>query len=38
MPTRRIDVRIGARAVPVGELIFEADGTRETAAFTYHES
>ena len=25
-------------AVPVGELIFEADGTRETAAFTYHES
>jgi serine/threonine-protein kinase HipA len=38
MLTRRIDVRIGARAVPVGELIFEADGTRETSAFTYHDS
>jgi len=38
IPTRRIDVGIGARAVPVGELIFEADGICEASAFTYHES
>lgn len=38
MAARRIDVRIGARAVPVGELIVEADQGRETSVFTYHES
>lgn len=38
MAARRIDVRIGARAVPVGEIIVEADQGRETSVFTYHES
>jgi len=38
MAARRIDVRIGARAVPVGELIVEAGRGRETSVFTYHES
>lgn len=34
---RRVDVRIGARAVPVGELIVENGGARETSIFTYHD-
>jgi serine/threonine-protein kinase HipA len=34
----KIDVRIGELAVPVGELIYDVNGTRETAVFTYHES
>ena len=38
MAARRIDVRIGASAIPVGELIVETDGGRETSVFTYHES
>lgn len=38
MTTRRIDVRLGANAVPVGELIYESTNTRETSAFTYHAS
>lgn len=36
--TRRVDVRIGTDALPVGELIVETDGARETSVFTYHES
>ncbi len=38
MATRRVDVRIGTEAVPVGELIVETEGARETSIFTYHES
>ena len=38
MPSRRIDVRLGAGAVPVGELIVEVGGGRETSTFTYHDS
>jgi serine/threonine-protein kinase HipA len=38
MQTRHIDVRIGARAVPVGELIFQTDGTRASSVFTYRKS
>lgn len=38
MATRKVDVRIGAAAVPVGELIFEAAGDREVSKFTYHGS
>jgi len=33
-----IDVRLGASATPVGELIFDATGTRQTSVFTYHRS
>lgn len=36
--TRRVDVRIGQNAVPVGELIFEVSGTRETSVFSYYQS
>ena len=38
MTTRKIDVRLGTNAVPVGEFIHESTGTRETSAFTYHAS
>lgn len=38
MTTRRIDVRLGTNAVPVGEFIYESTGTRETSAFTYYAS
>lgn len=42
MSKRRIYVRIGGNkdrpAIPVGELIFEVSGIRETSAFTYHQS
>lgn len=38
MGTTRLDVRIGERAVPVGELIHDHTGLRETTVFTYHES
>jgi serine/threonine-protein kinase HipA len=37
MPTRKVFVRIGVAAVPVGELIVDAEaGGRETATFTYN--
>lgn len=36
MATRKIYVRLGGDALPVGELIFDSDqGGRETSAFTY---
>ncbi|MCG7392922.1 type II toxin-antitoxin system HipA family toxin [Microvirga sp. ACRRW] len=35
MPTRKIYVRIGAAAAPVGELIVDVAGNRETSAFSY---
>ncbi|MDR6872250.1 serine/threonine-protein kinase HipA [Bosea sp. BE125] len=35
MPTRKIYVRIGAAAAPVGELIVDVTGTKETSAFSY---
>lgn len=36
MPTRKIFVRLGVAAVPVGELIVDAEaGGRETSTFTY---
>lgn len=38
MGTTRLDVRMGDRAVPVGELIYDHTGLRETTVFTYHES
>ncbi len=42
MTTHRVDVRIGGNKerppVPVGELIFEVSGSRQTSVFTYHES
>lgn len=38
MAARRIDVRIGAHGIPVGELIVDTDRGRETSVFTYHES
>lgn len=42
MSARKIDVRIGGNgdrpAVPVGELIFDVSGLRETSVFTYHQS
>lgn len=38
MTTRRIDVRLGTNAVPVGEFLHEVNGTRESSAFTYHSS
>lgn len=38
MATRRIDVRLGTNAVPVGEFLHENTGTRETSAFTYNAS
>lgn len=34
--SRKIDVRIGASATRVGELIHEVSGNRETVMFTYH--
>lgn len=38
MATTRIDVRLGETATPVGELLYEVDGVRETSVFTYHQS
>lgn len=38
MSTREVDVRIGAGATPVGRLIVEQDGRRETSVFSYHRS
>lgn len=35
---KRVDVRIGKGAVPVGELIYEVSGVREASVFTYHAS
>lgn len=35
MSTQRVFVRMGASGIPVGELIVEADGKRETSIFTY---
>ena len=34
----KVDVRIGGRATPVGELIVDQKGAKETSAFTYHRS
>ena len=37
MPTRKVFVRLGVAAVPVGELIVDAEaGGRETSTFTYN--
>lgn len=38
MPSRKVFVRIGTTGVPVGELIVETDGRRETSIFTYDQS
>ncbi len=38
MTTRRIDVRLGTNAIPVGEFLHEVNGNRESSAFTYHPS
>jgi serine/threonine-protein kinase HipA len=38
MPSRKVFVRIGAAGVPIGELIVETDGRRETSIFTYDRS
>lgn len=38
MASRKLDVRIGSRAIPVGELIYEKAGAREVSVFTYHAS
>ena len=38
MPATRIDVRIGVSGVPVGELIYDVSGTKETSVFSYHPS
>lgn len=38
MPATRLDVRIGENATPVGELLYDVTGDRETSVFTYHKS
>lgn len=38
MAHQEVDVRLGTAAVPVGRLIVERDGRRQTSAFTYHET
>lgn len=38
MARLEVDVRLGAEAVPVGRLIVEIDGQRQTSAFSYHAS
>jgi serine/threonine-protein kinase HipA len=38
MTTRRIDVRLGTNAIPVGEFLHEVNGNRESSGFTYHAS
>ena len=38
MAARHLDVRLGAQAEPVGELIFDEAGARQTSVFTYHQS
>lgn len=38
MSTRRIHVRIGAAATPVGELMVDVMGTKETSTFSYDPS
>lgn len=38
MPKTETDVRMGASAVPVGTLVCEADGRRQTSTFRYAEA
>ena len=38
MASKTIFVRLGASATPVGELIFDKTGNKETSAFTYSDS
>lgn len=38
MARHEVDVRLGAEGVPVGRLIVEISGQRQTSAFTYHAS
>jgi serine/threonine-protein kinase HipA len=38
MAGRRVDVRLGEKAVPVGTLTVEANGAREVSHFRYHDS
>lgn len=38
MAGRRVDIRVGAGAVPVGTLTVEANGTKEVSHFRYHDS
>lgn len=38
MSRKEIDVRIGASGVPVGTLVCEHDGRRESSTFSYAET